>query len=143
MKPYDLIIKHPFPGYPQTIVDKETHKVYHTDLTLEEYLTANPDTKVVTVDEYMTIHTEHHVTKFEETSEEIWISALECLPPLKWHKIPGASIEIFFQSEAYSGSIHSLYLHDYNKGKYFYCKVDVRTKDVDIVKKYEAEIKPY
>jgi hypothetical protein len=144
MKPYDLIIKTPFPGYPQTIVEKETKIVHFSDLPLEEYLKANPEMRVVTVEEYEQLHHDHHVRAFSEITEEIWDSALNCLPPLKWHTIQekGQQLNVFFCSEPYSGTIHGFYLFDRRTRKYYCCKIDVRTKDSDIVKKYLDHIKP-
>lgn len=76
---------------------------------------------------------------FEEVSEERFLFALECLPPVRWTRFIGG--EYFFISEAQYSSIHSCYVRI---GQKYYtalrCIATTTTKEIQTL--MSVELKP-
>lgn len=63
--------------------------------------------ELIGLDDYMALHDEAMRTEPKEITEREYISALECLPPVRWQVSEG--IESFRMSERWSGSMTSIY----------------------------------
>ncbi len=93
------------------------------NLTLEEYkkVTNKPNIVPISSDEFMKLYEEYEQSlqgDWREVSQEDWYDALECLPPCRWHDLD-TRFNSFYVSEAYSGRLHSYYIKDKAKGKFY------------------------
>ena len=131
------IVRDQFDGNALTTV--KDGKVMFSNLTLDQYLGKEPGLKLVSIDEFNTLHRNYYSTPFTEITEERFDFALGELPPRRWHNI-GKRFNVFFCGEAFSGDIHSLFLHDRQTGKYYRGKTSVFSNDTAIIEKFEREI---
>ena len=71
-----------------------------------------------------------------EIAEEKYWDSLECLPPMQWHDI-NSRYNVFFCMEAQTSHIHSMYIKDKTKEKYYTCLFSRFSSDADILKAIE------
>jgi len=113
------------------------------NLTLEEYIEVKKDKDLEVVDtfEMEKLYNQYQkslTSNFVEITEDRWYEMLEVLPPMKWHDYKG--INIFFISEATSGSMHSCFIKTHDK-KYYESLQDIFSKDEVIYENFEKSIK--
>jgi hypothetical protein len=133
---YGVIIKEPFQGSAQTVV--ENGKPYFSNLTLEEYLNKEPGLKLVSGEEFANIHEQYWTKPFKEISEDDYWMYFEQLPPRKFLKTEQYSI--FFDYEPMSGSMHGVYIWDKKTKKYYAGMMSIFNAHSEVIKKYEKEI---
>jgi hypothetical protein len=66
---------------------------------------------------------------FQETTEEKFLEALNCLPPLRWTR--SKNIEFFFMGEPYSDNIYICYVR--KQSKYFSALIPITTPTVNLI----------
>ena len=140
--PEQVIISLPFTGNCQTFIKKDGIVAYSNGLTFEAYQASHPelDLKVLSWDEYNTLHAEFYKRPFTEITEDQYENALGELPPHKWHNIGDSGINVFFCSEAMSGEFHSCYIYDRASGKYWAGMIDVFSSDAQILEEYQKAL---
>jgi len=85
-------------------------------------------------DEKLETYYKSLVSEWSEVDEDRYMDALECLPPMKWHDLE-SGINIFYISEAYTGDLHTAYIHARNRGenKYFSATRRLRETDAELL----------
>lgn len=80
-----------------TVIDKETLICPWTGQTKEDLLAEEPDLQFLEWEEFSERVERNTVTEPQEITEEQFLEALNCLPPLNWHISP--NFECFHMSE--------------------------------------------
>lgn len=97
------------------------------NMTVEEYLNHKQKAdqykapRVVSDEEFRQLYRnalDEQKTGFTEITEERYMDALECLPPMKWHDIE-KGLNVFFCMEAWDADLHSCYIFDRVNKKYY------------------------
>lgn len=133
------IIQQPFPGNAQTWIDANGKIAYHEDETIDEYLRANPNMKIITWEEYDKLHNDFFRSPLTEISEERWYEMLEVLPPLRWHDV-NERFNVFYNCEAMSGAINGIYVKDRDTKKFFSGYMSRFASDAEILAEIEKDI---
>jgi len=109
----------------------------YSDLTVSEYLKANPGTVAISFDEALEriakAEDAAYIKPWTEISADAWMEALEVLPPQKWQTVDG--VELFRMSEYTTGNITAHYART---GDRHFC-ANRRTSDA--YEKLAAEIR--
>lgn len=115
--------------------------VAYTDgLSIEQYISSKPDKrlKVISVEEMQQRYKEHIKElqgPYEECTEEKYYEMLDILPPKRWYKLSD-TIFMFFVGEPYSGSLHSIYIYDKLKDKYYTTIRDILMGDDELLQDF-------
>jgi len=75
---------------------------------------------------------------FKEIKEDRFFYCFECLPPVRYTNFDRKN-SFFFISEAYTGSLHSLFVNI--NGKYYEALRDLKTPTVDLINNIKNMIK--
>ena len=98
-----------------TVIDKETLICPWTGQTKEDLLAEEPDLQFLEWEEFSEKVDRNTVTEPQEITQEQFLEALNCLPPLNWYLT--ASFECFHMSEFLVSHYTTTYAR--SKGKFF------------------------
>ncbi len=129
-----------FRGHAQAVI-VNGNDIY-SERSIEDY--EKEGFKILQAAEFDALHTEWLQTKvkskFVEIEPEKWEDALESLPPLKWHTLPGGRWNIFFHCEMYTASYSSMYVKDRQTGKCYVATKNSLAPDAQHLEEITAEI---
>lgn len=137
-----VIVRKPFNGQVVSYITSNGVVAYSDNLQFEEYKTNKSlegvDVELITMDEYMIRHEEYYSTPFTKISEEDYYSSLEALPPVKWHWI-NPELNVFFMSEAYSGTMHDCLMFHKPTGTHWAGRKDILSSDEKLLQMFNQE----
>jgi len=118
----------PFGGYPRTVV-QDGNPRYTTAKTFEEFQAMNPDDELILIsepefEELYKGFEKSLCNKWLKISEADYLTAFECLPPLRWC---GSS---FFIQEADFGNLHAYFTR--YEGEYYTSTQPITDKHSEI-----------
>lgn len=87
-----------------------------------------PDMQVIDIDDFIIMHNDVHRTPPEESSEERFTFALECMPPLDWQIVRG--IESFKMEERLSANMTSIYARKEDRYWTFVDRDDLSAEEI-------------
>lgn len=145
MKQYIIDINEKNKSHVETFTLPNGTVAYTGGLSVEEYIASNPDKqlKVITEDEMVQRYLEF--TKelqgpYIECTEKHFYDMMEVLPPKRMYNLTD-TISMFFVGEAYSGTLHSIYIYDKLRDKYYTAVRDILMGDAELLEDFLSQTK--
>jgi hypothetical protein len=112
-----------------TVLDKETLICPWTGQSKEDIMAEEPDLEFLEYEEFSKRVDRNTVTEPQEITQEQFIEALNCLPPLNWYCTP--TFECFHMSEFMVSHYTATYAHTAHR---FFMWTDTALATVDQIK---------
>ncbi len=145
MKQYIIDINEKDKSHVQTFTLPDGTVAYTNGLSVEEYISSNPDKqlKVITEDEMVQRYlefTKELQEPYVECTAKNYDDMLSVVPPKRMYNLTD-TISMFFVGEAYSGSLYSIYIYDRFRDKYYTAVRDILLKDDELLEDFLSQTK--